>query len=73
MTYIHMTKDGSEVFLAHQIYGTEMYQLVENNTMLNIETRYFIGYMLEHPEDLMNSFVITAEALFKKSVRIGEL
>jgi len=70
MTYIHMTKDGSEVFLAAEVYGTELYELEED---LKIETRYFIGYMLEHPEDLMNSFVITAEALFKKSVRIGEL
>ena len=73
MTYVHMTKDGSEVFLAHQVYGTEMYQLVENNTMLNIETRYFMGYMIEHPRDIHNCYVFTSEALDKKSVRIGQL
>lgn len=70
MTYIHMTKDGTEVFLAHQIYETKPYEISED---LTIEVLFFVGYRLEHPRDIHNGYVVTAEALDKKSVRIGEL
>jgi len=70
MIYIHMTKDGSEVFLAHQIYKTEPYEISED---LTVEIRCFTGFMIEHPRDIHNGYVVTSDALKKKSIRIGEL
>ncbi len=76
MTYVHMTKCGTYVFLATEMFVCSDEYQVFYNEHGDIRLRPVMicfGFQLEHPGDLMNGYVIKAEMLKRKSVRICEL